>query len=117
MVFRLGLGSVHVEGVDYQLQRAVVIGGLFLVHLSSGYVTISKGAGLQSGNYSIIGTSGSLTYLLPCNTHRPMVSVNTDDLASIRYYKHEPSFVADSLFRTFTHHPFTWGVTFSCPAN
>jgi hypothetical protein len=93
---------------------AIVIGGCMFVHLSSGYVTIAKGASARSGSYSIVGTNGSVTYLLPCKTNRPLVEVNTAVVDSVAFYN-RPAGFGPSLFTwAIEGRPVTFGVNYSC---
>ena len=96
---------------------AVLIGGFGLVHLSSGYVTILKGDGVPSGSYSIVGASGSVTYLLPCRSDGTLIAINTADVESIKFYKHPPGITGEQSLFTWAveGRPFAVGVTYSCP--
>jgi hypothetical protein len=93
---------------------AVFIGGCLFVHLSSGYVTMAKAGGARNGSYSIVGTSGSLTYLLPCQTNRPLIAVNTAVVDSVTFYKHPSGFGPSLLTWAIEGHPIRLGVTYSC---
>jgi hypothetical protein len=59
--------------------------GSFAISIPSGHVSFSRSSRVADGDYAIIGTSGSQTYLLPCKPNAPVISVNSQMIVSITY--------------------------------
>jgi hypothetical protein len=91
------------------------LSGLNIVRIPSGYVTLAPGTGQNSGNYSVVGVQGDMTYLLPCISSRPLVGVGNEQVKSIVYYKPHAIRVASFYAAVVEHHSSPVGAVTSCP--
>jgi hypothetical protein len=64
---------------------ATLSGGLFQTQLPTGKVSFSSSVAMSSGFYVILGSNSSQTFLLPCNSIKSLLSVNSQQIVRITY--------------------------------
>jgi hypothetical protein len=95
--------------------NALLVGGLALVQVPAGLVVFDQASKVPSGAYSILGMNSTISYLLPCDTNRPMVEVQTAQISSITPFKAPNPRTPGPLPALFGHQHSNVGVFYDCP--
>jgi hypothetical protein len=90
------------------------VAGLTQVGPPAGWVTLAGGTGRASGSYSIIGSEGDFSYLLPCSPAHRLTSISNDRINSIAYYPRRTVTQPTAFDVIFEGAPSHAGVSYSC---
>jgi hypothetical protein len=76
-----------------------IMGGLLDTQFPTGKVTFLGSTSLVAGEFVVLGSTATQTYLLPCDQSKPLISVNNQQVSTIQYRP----FSHSGAFRSFYH--------------